>query len=221
MGRACGYPRSAVAEEDNIYQVEVYLNEKILKSKEIDRYIEMVDTLHDGLVSVLPKKAKNLAKETTQTSKAIIPIRVSRTDENNDRATIIKHVVKCIREQSNIENKNDDDEYAEMREKIMRLATSDSSKFKVFYLDDAKRTRNGKKAQMILDAFEQSEARDFGSGCGMDDINTTDQINIWVPKNVAFDKKKLFITSHVSTRHVDKLLCLRVRKCLRAVSQKS
>jgi hypothetical protein len=35
LGRACGYPRSAVAEEDNIYQVEVYLYEKIIKSKEI------------------------------------------------------------------------------------------------------------------------------------------------------------------------------------------
>lgn len=203
LGRACGYPRSAIAEEDNIYQVEVYLYEKIIKSKEIDRYIEMVDTVHDGLISVLPKKAKNLINGITQISRPIIPIRVSRTDINNNREQVIQHVVRCISEQRNIENKNDDEDFTEMREKIMRIS-GDTSKFKVFYLDDKKKTRNGKKAQMILDAFEQSQARDFGSGCGMDDINDTEQINIWVPKKVVgVDVTKLFITSHVSIRHHD------------------
>lgn len=199
LGRACGYPRSAVVDEDNIYRVDVYLNEKIVKSKEIDRYVKMVDTVHDGIIEVLPKKGKNLSKNKEITGIPIIPIRVTRSVVNNDKTQVIKDIVTAMTDNRNVENKNSDAFYQEVREKI--IGTNESKQlgnFKMFYMDDGKKTatRNGKKAFEILHAFERSEAKNFGAGCGIDSENT--EINVWVIKKVnGMDNTHIFITSNV------------------------
>lgn len=200
LGRACGYPRSAVVEEDNIYQVEVYLYEKIVKSKEIDRYIEMVDTVHDGVIEVLPKKAKNLAKSKEITGDPIIPIRVSRALVNNDRKQILQDINEAFTTQQQIENKNTEKNYQEVREKFLRtFEDKQFGKLRVFYMDEKKTkssTRNGEMARKVHHAFENGIAQNFGSGVGIDADNT--EINIWVIKRVnGMDSSKIYITSRV------------------------
>jgi len=202
LGRACGYPRALIAEQDNIYQVEVYLYEKIIKSKEIDLYIQMVDTVHDGVIQVLPKKAKNLAKYREVTGDPIIPIRVTRTVINNDRPQILRDIHQALATEQQVENKNTDKNYQEVRDKFLRtFQDKQFGKIKIFYMDDRKRTttRTGAMARKVQHAFEQGIAQNFGSGLCIDADNT--EFNVWVIKNVAgMDRSKMFITS--SVQHV-------------------
>ena len=199
LGRACGYPRALVPEEDNIYQVEVYLNEKIILSGEIDHYIDMIDTIHDGAIQVLPTKARNLAKFKAVTGVPIIPIRITRTVVSNDRPQIIQDVKKAFTTEQLIENKNSDKNYQEVREKFLKtFEDNQHGKFKVFYINDKKKrkTRATNAIGSVHQAFEQGFAQNFGSGLGIDAENT--EFNIWVIEHAeGLDNTKIYVTSSV------------------------
>lgn len=65
LGRVCGYA-------DGSERIDVWLNSKIINSREIDRYIDMTDG-----VEVIPRKAMNLEKTTAVKSMhPIIPIHI-------------------------------------------------------------------------------------------------------------------------------------------------
>jgi hypothetical protein len=185
LGRTCGYSEGSD-------RINVFVHENILKKKrnqdgkersEIDRYIELWDT--QG-VQILPKKGNNLEKKkgSDLNLKPIIPIKIKRSDMNNERMHVIADVKKAfIQEQNRIQNKNG--------------SLSDFSQFssiQVFYLDDSKKHRNSELANKIQNQFENGIAQNLGSGCG----NIENEVTIWCPKKIPnFDNSYLYVMYQV------------------------
>jgi hypothetical protein len=186
LGRVCGYA-------DGSERIDVWLNSKIINSREIDRYIDMTDG-----VEVIPRKAMNLVKETIRLHEPIVPIKIMRNpsiSSTNDRPKIIDDVVDALLVSNHrICNKNSDRDFQELLEKV-RDALTCRQNFKCHYLSDKKKTYAG-KAEAIVKGFRNGVPTYLGSGCGINSEAT--EINVWIPKNVdVMECDVIYITAHV------------------------
>ncbi len=176
LGRTCGYSEGSD-------RVTVFVSRKIFnpnkRENDINRYISLWD--EDG-VEILPRKANNLTVTKLADQKPIIPIKVKRSDLNNNRPNVIADVIKAfVEEPFRIQNKNSDINF-------------DFQNVRVFYLDESKATRGRDKAYAIQRAFENGEARNFGSGSG----TVENEVNIWCPKRISgFDSGYVYVHTNV------------------------
>lgn len=205
LGRTCGYSEGSD-------RVTVYLSEKIVKSGEIERYIDMWDK--EG-VEIMPTSANNLADKKVKRHVPIIPVKInlpiglSRDDkaiENyiknifaNEKDKIVTDNSDAAFKDSNIVAFKDSNiVFEELSEKILN-----SGKFKRYNIKPGKKVRNETKGRELIDAHERKIARDFGSGCGVDSNAT--EINIWVfgkDLPAEFDKNTIYITAHVTREDI-------------------
>ncbi len=173
LGRTCGY-------SDGSDRVKVYISKKIYNENKLDndinRYIELWD--NNG-ISIIPRKANNLGSKLLSENEPIIPIRIKRSNLDNDRKQVISDVLNAFhRDQTRIENKNIQQNF-------------DFKNIRVFYLDESKKTRGTDKAYAIESAFNNGIAKGFGSGAGAVD----GEVNIWCPKRIPnFDTQYLYVT---------------------------
>ena len=115
LGRMCGY---------FVHDIDIYIHESILKSKEIETYICFCQ---GG--SIIPSKAMNLKSATVKKSKkggnAIIPLKIDAETLNvpysdNNREQLIDTVLACLNN-GKVINKNGLEQSREIIEKANRL----------------------------------------------------------------------------------------------------
>ena len=190
LGRCCGYSEGSS-------KVYVFVSQKIIDSKEIDRYIELWD--NDG-IQIMPTKANNLTGKTIKATCPIIPIKVKRSNSNNERMHVVRDIMDAFQQDSQrIQNKN----MESTLNNIKKLLVLDNIKnIRVFYLDESKKTRGSDKAHDINNAFEKGIAKGFGSGCGVSKDGV--EVNIWCPKKISnFDTSHLYVTAHILKTDLD------------------
>lgn len=177
LGRTCGY-------SDGSDRVKIYLSNKIIKSEDIERYIELWDT--EG-VQIIPRKANNVGMKLPSDRQPIIPIRIKRSNLDNDRKQVIADVLNAFdREPSRIENKNTHQSF-------------DFNSIRVFYLDESKKHRGTDKALTLQSCFEQGIAKGMNQGSGA----VEGEVNIWCPKRIPnFDTQYVYVTLTVLDRTI-------------------
>lgn len=108
LGRVCGY---SLGSKD----VDVYLHDKIVKSGELQRYIDLTDGQ-----GIIPSKACNLSKTTIFKSKhPIVPFMVSNVDSNgNSRKQIINKINQELSNPDFNFGKTDREQFHEIRNKL-------------------------------------------------------------------------------------------------------
>jgi hypothetical protein len=195
LGRVCGYGNS---------ETIVFLSSKVVDGDELDRYIELWES---DRVSIIPKKANNLNNKSVSITDPIIPIVVKRDrnqfPSNDHRSDVINDVYDAfLNHPERIVNKNPNIIYDEIRDKYLSTWNENKSKLFVNSLDKGKKTRGKDKALLIKNAFENNEAKYFGSGGGIDSEGT--EIKIWVNKNIdELDTEVFYVmaaTIHVNRR---------------------
>jgi hypothetical protein len=199
LGRVCGY-----AEGSEL--IDVYLHHKIIKSKEIDRYISLIDAIsREGVIKFIPTKGKNITVGKFSKNEPIIPIRITRNrtiSSTNDRKYIVDDVLDALTTRSRLENKNDYRAFEEVRSKLVAAFNQDTSRIKIGYLVKGKKTRNEILASKLRNAFQQGVPEMFGSGCGIDAEGL--EINIWVPGKIeGFSKEEFYITAYVVKQNLE------------------
>ncbi len=230
LGRVCGYPESRTP-EDNIYNVDVYLNTKSIAIKppamksDIDMYIEMIETQHDGRIEVIPCRGRNLITETQKQFQPISPFKLTRDetilDKKND---IVQFVVESMRS-GRFEHKNGREIEGEMCSKIVEAydhiqehGKDGGFMFNIHYIDTKVRTRRNKMGELkecekiCDDEFAKDMNRAFNSGESKEFVAAnrknipTDEIDIFIfTRDVKyqvcmdddFDYNTIFVTSHV------------------------
>jgi len=197
LGRVCGYPTSSGKGSDKI---DVYLHEKIVHSGEIQRYIDFVKDIGHTGISTLPRKARNLIETKVSYHNPIIPIRIKRSNDSNDRKDILSDLYDAFTsDTTRINNKNSKKVMEEVVEKIKDAWSRGKKDLKVAYLKKKETgTRTLKKANEIKEAFQNSLAKYFGSGCGIDSQGL--EVNIWVSKQNIQDPELtqyIYVTAHV------------------------
>lgn len=205
LGRVCGY---SIGSD----QIDVYLHEKIVNGYEIDRYIELIETIEEtGTVPVIPKKANNLTTKMVSITNPIIPIAIKRDRHqfpSNNESEIKKDVYDAfLNHPERILNKNRNIILEEIREKYLSTWNENKSKLSANYLAKGKKTRGKDKALLIKNAFENNEAKYFGSGGGIDSEGT--EIKIWVNKDIDELDTEIFYIS-AATKHIDNQLDERI-----------
>jgi len=185
LGRVCGYSEGSD-------KVMVYLSEKIVRSGEIDRYIEMWE--NPG-VTVIPTNACNMTTKKVTPMIPIIPIRIE-IDRNiyptNDRECLLR----CLKdnfESRNVLNRNSERALEEVRTKVI---ISDKKYLNGHYVDGKKEHQVVRFGEVSA-AYESRVARDFGSAGGIDSEGK--EIKFWVPKKSAtmFNLNVMYVTAHV------------------------
>ena len=202
LGRVCGY-----AEGSEL--IDVYLHQKIINSGEIDRYIEMIEGIRrEGVISIIPIKAKNITPGRFSKNESIVPILVKRDRTRfptNDRSHVVADVIDAFTNGVRLDNKNSDMVLDEVRSKLLAAFRQDKSRIKVGYLEEGKKTRNEILASKLQNAFQQGEPEMFGSGCGIDSEGL--EINIWFPKSVTgFSTEEFYVTAHVVKQNIERFL---------------
>lgn len=191
LGRVCGYSEGSD-------RVLVYLHAKIIRSGEIDRYVDLWE--NEG-VQILPSRGNNLTDKRLRLHVPIVPIRVEIDREQfptNDRSHIIRGVKYAFQTGVGLRNKNSAAAFDEVRHKVM---TNESRHLNCHYLC-LRKHHNEIRARELLDAYDRSVARDFGAGGGID--SEGNEIKIWVPKNVpGFDPNVLYVSAHVQREDMD------------------
>ena len=194
LGRVCGYSTGSD-------KIDVYLHQKIVKSGEIDRYIKLVEGMDQSEeVRLIPRKARNLTGKRVETHSPIIPIRITRTNSSNDRKDILFDVYNAfIYDTARIINKNSEEKLQEVSGTFVDAWNRGKKDLKVCYLKKKEGgTRTEKIANEIKEAYQNSIAKKFGSGCGIDSEGL--EVNIWVSKKELQDPELtqyIYITAHV------------------------
>jgi hypothetical protein len=191
LGRTCGYSEGSD-------RVIVYLSSKIVKSGEIERYIEMWE--RDG-VQIMPTCANNLADKKVKQHVPIIPDKLTLPEGLSRNEHTIKNYLKHIvaNEPEKLVTKNSVVSSMDLKQKILN-----GGKLKCYFIHPNKKTRNETKAREIIGAHEAGIAREFGSGTGIDSEAT--EVNIWVLTNglpAEFDKNTIYITAHVNREDME------------------
>ena len=194
LGRVCGYSEGSD-------KIVVFLHNKIVSSKDIDRYITMVDEKETtGDISTTPLKANNLAEKKIKKTEPIIPIKITRDhviSTTNDTPRIVDDIYHAFNNNVRIANRNDQRVYDKVRDKIINAYNDDRTNLRVFYLDISKKTRGADKAAKLVEAFAKEETLLLGSGCGIDKEGL--EVNIWFPKNIpGMNANEMYITAHVT-----------------------
>lgn len=184
LGRTCGYSEGSDS-------VIVYLSERIVKSGEIERYIDMWD--REG-VQIMPTCANNLTDKKVKSHVPIIPIAIQSTRKSNDRKDILKDVKDAFTRGERLVNKNSSAAFFEVRNKVL---TFESSKLNCRFLKSSKE-HHLTRAKNIHEAFEHSIPKEFGAGGCVDDT----EIKIWVNKG-EFDTNTIYVTSIVTREDID------------------
>jgi hypothetical protein len=203
LGRVCGY-----AEGSEL--IDVYLHQKIIQSGEIDRYINLIESIsRDGPIQFIPTKGKNITGGKFSKNDPIIPIRITRDrtiSPTNDRSHIIADVLDALTVRTpRLENKNDDRVLDEVSQKFMAACREDRRRIKTFGLHDRKKTRNGVVANKLRNSFQQGTPDLFGSGCGIDAEGL--EINIWFPRKIeGFSTEEFYVTAYVVKRNLEDFL---------------
>lgn len=201
LGRVCGYSKGSD-------KIDVYLHENIFRNGEINSYIELVEGIEQyGTVRTMPRKARNLNEKRIRLHDPIIPIRIFKKTSSNDRSDILTDVYNALtNEVERIFNKNSEDKFEEVSEKIRNNYISDKSKLKIGYLKKRENgSRTAEKAFEINNAFQNSIAKEFGSGCGIDSEGL--EVNIWVPKrDIPELSNYIYITAHVKNHDFDNIM---------------
>jgi hypothetical protein len=216
LGRVCGYPESRTA-EDNIYKVDVYLSGKSAAIKgDIDLYVEMIETQHDGQIEVVPGRGRNLITQTSKMFQPISPFKLTRDESITDRKQdIVRFVVESMRS-GRFEHKNGQDIEMEMCSKIVESydqGDEGAFLFNIHNIDTKVRMRAGKESTKICDKdFAKNMIRSFESGESKEFVKAkrtdlkTDEIDIFVfardsnkvcMNSDDFDYNTIFVTSHV------------------------
>ena len=126
LGRLCGHNPNR--------SVKIYIPDKITKSGELQRYLKFIHNLRQQEeITCLPKKAKNIAKETTQINRkriSTIPIKVEGIDfthiyrdtmgknDKKNTGALIQNIVNAFRENSHLENFNSLEDFEKIRSKV-------------------------------------------------------------------------------------------------------
>jgi len=199
LGRVCGY-----AEGSEL--IDVYLHQKIIKSGEIKRYIDLIEGIRtEGTVNVIPTKAKNIAPGRVSKNEPIVPIRITRDRTRfptNDRSHVVADVIDAFTNGVRTENKNSDRVLEEVRCKLVTAFRQDKSRIRVGYLKEGKKIRNAVLASKLQTAFQQGTPDLFGSGCGIDTEGL--EINIWCPSGVTgFNTEEFYVTAHVVKQNLE------------------
>lgn len=187
LGRVCGYSEGST-------EIDVYLHEKIIKSEEINRYIDFINGKKN-----MPLKARNLVKERVSYTRPIIPIKITRDlirFPANDRTDILKDINDAFNTNTRIQNGNQIQDFNEVSEKFIQSYRGNKKNLNIGYLDKNYKTCNQVLADKLKDAFNTNAAVYFGSGCGFDAEGL--EINIWTPKNIDnFAVDEIYITAVV------------------------
>jgi hypothetical protein len=153
----------------------------------------------------MPRKFQNAKKGNVGPTKPIIPLRLKRNMmvALDDKESIIEDIFNGLtRNDGRVKNKNSDKHLKEITEKYIRNFYGDKSKFKPHYLDKDNKVIGEQLAKDIVDAYENGEAKRFGSGAGIDAEGT--EINIWIMKNVpGYDNDYIYITAYVASEIID------------------
>ena len=170
LGRVCGYS----ANSENI---DVYLSDKIQKTGEIERYIQMTDGQN-----VVPKRATNLKGSGFVSNR--MPVSIMKIDRENitcldDRVGLKADIVAAFNT-NRVENHNN----PEIFDIIKSVVDNPETKFLFHCLD---RTNETYAQQNISEKFAIS-LRDHTpfhgvNGCGFNSTNPL-QVNVWIVKNV-------------------------------------
>jgi len=166
LGRMCGY---------FVHDIDIYIHESILKSKEIETYISFCE---GG--SIIPSKAMNLKAATVRKSKkggnAIIPLKIDAETLNvpysdNNREQLIDTVLECLNNGSVI-NKNGQEQYHEIIEKSNRLPRT------AFLVHKIERKNKSHKAapKRLYDSFSTKTPN--GPGTSMNVAADGEQISL-------------------------------------------
>ena len=217
LGRVCGYPESRTA-EDNIYEVDVYLSIKSSAiNGDIDLYVKMIETQHDGQIEVVPGRGRNLITDQHKDKQfqPISPFKLTRDESISDKKEdIVKFVVESMRS-GRFEHKNGEEIEGDVCSKIVEAYDhiQEHGKdgvfiFNIHYFEKErkkggvvvdKKTCNKETAEDIKRAFETGEAKEFATAKRSN--LKTDEIDIWVPKKgdrqIDFDHNTIFVTSNV------------------------
>jgi len=216
LGRTCGYDTGSG-------EIDVYLNETIINSGEIERYIKLMNADESEIqFSCIPTKARNIEKSRTACNNtgSIIPIKITRDDITTASHTSTDIILKYINTlftnntHSHIKNENDSIIFQEIREKYIKNHNDNNNHpfLLIHYLDKTKKTKGIETAMQIQNAFLDKIARSkFGPGNGIDSFNR--EIHIWVPKNLDdFDMNSIYLTARFFKTEAADLIPLTTRK---------
>jgi hypothetical protein len=222
LGRVCGYPESRTA-EDNIYNVDVYLSKKSMAMNEdIDKYIEMIETQHDGQIEVVPGKAKNLVTHTNQVFQPISPFKLTRDESITDRKQDIENFVVESLRSGRFEHKNGRSIQGEVCSKVCEAYDQDLIAkgkdefgkfwFRIHEISPDREICGKDFALDMVRCFQSGESKEFVNAKRTD--IKTDEIDIFIfTKGTGkktgtkgryvdmgspdFDYNTVFVTSHV------------------------
>ncbi len=113
LGRSCGYSEGS----DRVY---VFIANKIIESKEIDRYIELWD--NDG-ITILPNNANNLiANKETKYKHPIIPFAIENVFNTTDsNKTVMRKVRNLLENTQFVPPKTEQSQFKEIKNRLLAL----------------------------------------------------------------------------------------------------
>jgi len=206
LGRVCGYPESRTA-EDNIYNVDVYLSCKSAAiNGDIDLYVEMIETQHDGQIEVVPGRGRNLIAHAHNEFQPISPFKLTRDESVSDRKpSIIRFIVESMRSRR-FEHKNDREIEETMCSKIVEAydqgliakGNDEAGKFwfRIHEINPGVKICGKEFALDMVRSFESGESKEFVTAKRAE--LKTDEIDIFI-----FTKGKAKDNEGEEVRHVD------------------
>jgi hypothetical protein len=206
LGRICGY-------STNSENIDIYLSEKIQKSGEIDKYIQMTktNTLFQDDKLTIPKIAKNL-KNSISIRKPIIIIKFGK--ENNkykeykdlglDKKDIHDSIIYDIKtgfEDNNVENYNTEEDTTNIKSVIK---TSEIKDWKFHYINGNEETYR-KIPEEIKLSLQDKTPFHGKNGCGFAESDNKKQVNVWIIKNAngILEKGDIYIDCFVEKKDHD------------------
>jgi hypothetical protein len=205
LGRTCGYSIGS-------HEIDVYIHEDVFNTGELQKYTEMIESLQmrdadAGEVEIIPTKGANLVKEGhRQLSEfvPIIPLKIARSNQINTREQILADINNALQNTTRVQNKNSQPKFDEISKKIIATYATEEMKknFEIHYFKKENKLANYAKAMEIKTAFDNGQAKTFGSACGIDAEGL--KIKVWVPVNIDnFDMNTIYITATVTPTEED------------------
>ena len=202
LGRVCGYPEGSD-------KIDIYLHETIVKSREIDQYISMIEDFQSKTrLRTMPSKAKNVLDRKTQDFEPVI-LQITRASQQNDSDAIRDDVLNAFTiARERIQNKNTERQLNEVVQTFMSAYYSADKKklLHVRYLADKTTSYNFQTARDLENAFTLGFVPQLGSSRGINSKGT--DINICVVKknSLGIDTSKIYITAKTRiTEHVSQI----------------
>lgn len=209
LGRICGY-------STNSENIDIYLSEKIQKSDEINKYIQMTktNTLFQNDKLTIPKIAKNL-KNSISIRKPIIIMKINKEHNNNeedkhlglDREQTkyineysIEDIVKNAFQDNNFENYNTEEDTIDIKHVINNSAT----KWQFHNITGKEKTYENVPEQ-IQNSLQNKTPFHGINGNGFKLADDILQVNVWIIKNAngILEKGDIYIDCFVKKKDHD------------------